>query len=139
MILLDTDVLSAVMRAFPDEKVTNWLDLQLDDSIWIASITVMEILFGLRILPAGRRRQELTQAFKVLLEEKIRGRIAPFDTTAAEHAGELMALRKVTGKPVDYRDTMIAGIALATRATVATRNTSHFSELSVALVNPWTL
>jgi toxin FitB len=98
----------------------------------------MEIWFGLRIMPAGQKQTLLTKATDVLLQDTIQGRIAGFDVAAAEHAAELMARRKAAGRMMDSRDTMIAGIALATRATLATRNTSHFSDLSVPVVNPWT-
>lgn len=138
MILLDTNVLSAMMQVVPEEVVARWLDQQPFDSIWTSTITVMEIRAGLIAMPAGRRRDGLKQSLSTLLEEKIRGRIASFDTSAAECAAELMAVRKLRGRPVDWRDTMIAGIALATRATLATRNTSHFEDLSVPVVNPWT-
>ena len=137
MILLDTNVLSAMMQGEPDETVAMWLDRKPSESIWTTSVTVMEIRVGLRTMPAGRRRDALTKAFATLLEEKIQGRIASFDAAAAEQAAELMALRKVQGRPVEQRDTMIAGIALATGATLATRNVSHFEDLSVPVVNPW--
>jgi len=137
MILLDTNVLSAVMKTAPDETAAKWLDQQPRDSIWITSITVMEIHFGLHTMPASRKRIALTNALARLLDEKIEGRIASFDAAAAEEAAELMARRKAKGRPVELRDTMIAGIALASRATLATRNTSHFENLSVSVINPW--
>lgn len=137
MILLDTNVLSALMQFAPDETAEKWLDRQPSESIWITSVTVMEIRFGLHAMPAGRRRSELTKAFAILLEQKVRGRIASFDEAAAEHAAELKWRRQVKGRPIPERDTMTAGIALASRATLATRNTAHFSDLSVPVVNPW--
>ncbi len=133
MILLDTNVLSAMMQAAPDETVARWLDQQPRESIWITTITVMEIRAGLQAMPVSRKRNALA----VLLGEKIQGRIAVFDMAAAEEAAALMARRKLKGRPVDSRDTMIAGIAQASRATLVTRNTSHFSDLSVPVVNPW--
>lgn len=137
MILLDTNVLSALMQVAPDEAVAQWLDQQPRESIWITTITVMEIRAGLQAMPASRKRSALANALAVLLGEKIQGRIAVFDIPAAEEAAELMARRKLKGRPVDSRDTMIAGIAQASRATLATRNTAHFSDLSVPIVNPW--
>ena len=137
MILVDTNVLSALMEVTPDKTVTEWMDAQPQESIWITSVTLMEVRFGLQAMPAGRRQEALIKALATLLDEKIQGRIASFDVPAAEQAAELMALRKVKGRPVDLRDTMIAGIALATRATLATRNTTHFEDLSVRVVNPW--
>jgi toxin FitB len=137
MIILDTNVLSAIMQPIPDAVVARWLDSQPRGSMWITSITVMEILFGLQDMPSGRRREELTKAFARLLEELLQGRIAPFDATAAEHAARLMAQRRITGRIVDIRDTMIGSIAEATRGSVATRNVAHFADLGVTVINPW--
>jgi len=137
MILLDTNVLSAMMQVAPDETVARWLDQQPRESIWITTIAVMEIRAGLQAMPISRKRSALANALAILLSEKIQGRIAAFDMSAAEEAAKLMAQRKLKGRPVDSRDTMIAGIAQASRATLATRNTSHFSDLTVPIVNPW--
>ena len=125
------------MKIMPEETVARWLDLQPRDSVWITSVNLMEVHFGLQIMPLGRKRTALTRGFAILLKEKIQGRIALFDVSAAEQAAELMAHRKAKGRPVDPVETMIAGIALATRATLATRNVSHFQDLSVPVVNPW--
>jgi predicted nucleic acid-binding protein len=137
MIILDTNVLSALMRQSADKKVVAWLDKQPRTSVWTTSITILEIRFGLQILPAGKRRALLIELFETVLMEKIGRRVAAFDATAAQHAGDLMALRHREGRPGDLRDTMIAGIALGSRATLATRNTRHFEDLSVAVINPW--
>src|ERR1700719_4635543 len=138
MILLDTNVVSALMRPDPETLVVKWLNGQPRSSIWITSITVMELRYSLQDMPAGRRRVTMLQLLEKLLAEKIEGRVAPFDTTAAQQAGDLMALRKAKGRLGDSRDTMIAGIALSTHATLATRNTAHFADLSVPVINPWT-
>jgi predicted nucleic acid-binding protein len=137
MILLDTNVLSSMMQVAPDEIITKWLDQQPRESIWITTITLMEIHAGLQAMPVSKKRNALENALTVLLTEKIQGRIAAFDIPAAEEAAALMAKRKLKGRPVDPRDTMIAGIAQASRATLVTRNTSHFSDLSVPVLNPW--
>jgi len=137
MILLDTNVLSALMEVAPDETVAKWLDQQPRDSIWLTSVTVMEVRFGLHTMSASRKQNALAQALVTLLDEKIQGRIASFDAAAAEQAAELMARRKVKGRPMDVRDAMIAGIALASRATLATRNAAHFEDLTVPVINPW--
>jgi len=136
MIILDTNVLSALMRQTPEPPVVAWLDQQPRASIWTTSITLLEIRFGLQVLAAGKRRTALIQAFEELLQA-IDHRIASFDTDAAEHAGTLMAARQKKGRPGDLRDTMIAGIVLAHRAALATRNTTHFDDLSTPLINPW--
>jgi predicted nucleic acid-binding protein len=136
MIILDTNVLSALMYQVPDQHVVAWLDRQPRTSIWTTSITIFEIQFGLQVMATGKRRSALAHAFQALLE-KISQRVAPFDIAAAQHAGNLMALRQNEGRPGDLRDTMIAGIVLAQHATLATRNTGHFDDIPAPLVNPW--
>ena len=137
MIFLDTNVLSALMRKEPDKPVVSWLDAQPAASLWITSITVMEIRFGLQTMPKGRRQHALLKAFDLMLKNIIEGRIASFDTEAGIHAAELMAQRKRAGRPAEVRDTMIAGIVLANRATLATRNTRHFQDLPLSVISPW--
>lgn len=136
MVVLDTNVLSALMRQSADEKVVIWLDKQPRTSIWTTSITVLEVRFGLQIMAAGKRRAALMQAFDALLE-KLDQRVLPFDVAAAQQAASLMAIRNKKGQPVELRDTMMAGIVLAQRATLATRNTTHFADAGVRLINPW--
>ncbi len=88
-------------------------------------------------MPAGKRRSALIQAFEGVLE-KIGNRVVAFDGAAARHAGDLMASRHKKGRPGELRDTMIAGIVLAQHATLATRNTAHFDDIPVTLIDPWT-
>ncbi|MCC6869492.1 MAG: type II toxin-antitoxin system VapC family toxin [Burkholderiales bacterium] len=137
MIVLDTNVMSALMRAPSEVVVVRWLDRQPAESIWTTSITVFEIRLGLALLPKGRRRQLLETAFDGLLAEDLEYRVLDFDSAAAAEAAALAAARKRAGRPVDMRDTQIAGIALARRATLATRNVRHFQDLKVAVINPW--
>src|SRR5258708_2645618 len=137
MIILDTNVLSAMMRPKPDEQVVAWLDKQARSSMWITSLTIFEIQFGLQILPPGKKRSLLTRTFESVLTEDIGGRVAPFDTSAAECSAELMASRHKKGRPVELRDTMIAGIVLACHASLATRNAPRFEDLAIPVVNPW--
>jgi len=137
VIILDTNVLSALMRTAPEAAVVRWLDQQPAESIWITSITLFETRLGLALLPKGRRRQSLETAFDRLLEEDLENRVLDFDSAAAIEAAALAARRQRAGRPVDVRDTQIAGIALARRATLATRNVRHFQDLNVAVVDPW--
>ena len=137
MIILDTNVLSAITRPEPEAAVLQWLDQQPESSVWTTSITLMEIRYGLQSMPAGRRREQMAQELEAMLKQEIGERYLFFDIAAAEKAAELMAFRKLRGRSVELRDTMIAGIALATHATLATRNVSHFADLSVPVVNPW--
>ena len=137
MIMLDTNVLSALMRTNPEAAVVAWLDRQPADSVWLSSVTVFETRLGLALLPKGRRRSALEGAFDRVLAEDLANRVLDFDSMAAAAAAELAAERQKTGRPVDLRDTLIAGIALARRATIATRNTQHFEGLDVPVVSPW--
>ena len=137
MIILDTNVLSALMRQSPELPVVEWLDQQQADSVWITSVTLFEARFGLAVLPKGKRRQSLETAFARLLAEDLEDRVLAFDTSAAAEAAVLAADRQKAGRPVDFRDTQIAGIALSRRATLATRNTRHFHDLRVPVVDPW--
>ena len=137
MIVLDTNVLSALMRQKPDTEVIQWLDRQPRSSVWTTAITVFEIRFGLQGMAAGKRRSLLLAAFDRLLNEMIEQRIAHFDNAAAQQAADLMAARQKQGRSGELRDTMIAGIVLASHATLATRNVKHFEDIASSVVNPW--
>ena len=136
MIVLDTNVLSALMRNVPDPRVASWMDRQPQSSIWTNSITILEIQTGLQIMPPGKKRVSLSEDFERLLD-RIDHRIAAFDEHAARLAAELTGLRQKKGRVGELRDTMIAGIVLAHRATLATRHTAHFQDAGIPLVNPW--
>ena len=137
MILLDTNVVSAVMQNRPDPGVVRWLDQQPPDQIWLPSVVVFELRYGLAILPVGAKRTRLEEGVELLLGELVQGRIAPLDALAAHKSTHLAAQRKSRGAPVDLRDTLIAGIALARGAQIATRNQRHFQNLGLAVVNPF--
>ena len=137
MIILDTNVLAALMRTVPEVSVVAWLDRQPAESVWITSITLFEARFGLALLPAGRRRQALEAAFARMLKDDLENRVLDFDSAAATEAALLAATRQKNGRSVDMRDTQIAGIALARRATLATRNVRHFGDLNISVVDPW--
>ena len=137
MIILDTNVISEFMRDDPDPAVVTWLDGQPRASVWTTSINVYEIRAGLHAMPAGKRRTSRVLTFEYILKEAIQGRIAAFDLEAALQAAELEASRSARGRPVDPRDTMIAGIVMASHATLATRNVKHFEDIASSVVNPW--
>jgi len=137
VIILDTNVLSALMRPKPDVKVAAWLNQQPAQSVWITAITVFEAYFGIELLASGRRRQEIQRAFTKALHEDLEGRVLDFDAASAEQAATLAVERRRVGRSVDFRDTQIAGIALARHGTIATRNIRHFEDVSVPIVNPW--
>ena len=137
MIILDTNVISALMRPSPEADVIRWLNNQPRPSIWTTSVTIFEIEFGLRTMPGGRRQAAMAASFQIWLQNIIQGRIANYDTAAAVCAAELAAARQKRGRPGELRDTMIAGIAVASHATLATRNVKHFEDIAASVVNPW--
>jgi len=126
MILVDTNVLSSMMRAEVEPAVERWFDAQPPESVWTTAITIFEIHFGLALLAPGRRRDRLYDAFERAIDEILGGRVLPFDRTAAETAAAIAATQRQIGRPVEIRDVQIAGIAAARKATLATRNTCHF-------------
>ena len=137
MILLDTNVLSAVMRRAADPVAVAWLDGQPPESIWTTAITVFEIRFGLEILAKGRKRKALEEAFALALEEDFDGRVLAFDQAAADAAAAIAARQREAGRPVEIRDVQIAGIAAVRKAVLATRNTRHFEGTGIRLIDPW--
>lgn len=137
MILLDTNVLSALMQREPEGAVVRWLDAQPPESVWTTSITVFEVRFGLELLATGKRRHRLEEAFSRALAEDFENRVVDFDRPAAEAAGHIAAEHRRAGRTVDMRDVQIAGITAARRATLATRNLRHFEGIGLELVDPW--
>lgn len=137
MILLDTNVVSALMQQEPEPRVIRWLDALPAESIWTTAITVFEVRLGLELLAESRRRRRLEDAFAAALAEDFEGRVLPFDLPAAQAAGRIAAERRRAGRPVEIRDLQIAGIALARKAALATRNLRHFEGLGLTLIDPW--
>jgi len=131
VIILDANVLSAMMRAADDTTVEHWFDAQPTESVWTTTVTVFEIRFGLGLLAAGRRRDRLDRAFLRAIDEALGGRVLSFDRGAAEVAAVLAARQRQIGRTVEIRDVQIAGIAAARKATLATRNTRHFEHLGL--------
>jgi toxin FitB len=137
MIVLDTNVVSAVMRRDPDVAVRDWLDRQPAQSLWLTAVSTYEIHLGIETLEHGRRRRRLEEEFARALAVDFEARVLPFDKAAAAIAGRLAGARRRAGRSVETRDTMIAGIVLACRADLATRNVRHFQDLDVRLIDPW--
>jgi predicted nucleic acid-binding protein len=127
------------MRPESDPDVEVWLDLQPAQSMWTTSITVFEVRVGIEILESGRRRRSLEASFDKVLHEDLAGRIVSFDEPAAQAAGRIAGMRRKVGRPVEIRDLQIAGIAIARKAKLATRNIRHFEGLGVELIDPWRL
>lgn len=137
MILLDTNVLSELMRAKPDPKVLAWVDAQPASRLMICSITVAEILYGIARMPDGKRKQGLLDIASAMFDEDFAGNILPFDADAAVHYAEIAAESEARGRVVDMADAQIAAIGRLHDAVIATRNIRHFESLGVSLVDPW--
>jgi len=136
MILLDTDVLFAVMRARPPEAVITWLDRQAHRSVWTTAVTVFEVEYGLQRIPEGRHRRELQKAFRATIAEDLGGRVLSLDAQAALAAGAITAALAAEGRTPACRVALIAGITRARGAVLATRNVKHFEGVC-PIVNPW--
>jgi toxin FitB len=137
VILLDTNVVSAVMLQRPEPAVVAWLDQVDHRQVWLPSVVVFELRYGAALHPDATRRRTLEHNLARLIDELIQERIASLDAAAAQRAALLAAQRKTQGRTVDLRDTLIAGIALAHQAQLATRNLRHFSDTGLSLINPF--
>jgi predicted nucleic acid-binding protein len=137
VIIIDTNVVSALMMDSPDRKVIEWLDQAPAGSVWTTAITVFEIFFGLELLGSSRRRRSLEAAFKDFIDEDLNGRVLHFDTPSALSAASISAGLRARGQPVEVRDVQIMGIAAARRAAVATRNVRHFLDSGLPVIDPW--
>lgn len=137
MIVLDTNVISALMKAEANPLIVRWFNSLPPQSVWTTSITVFELQVGIERLSTSRRRTSLEEELARVLEDEIEGRILVFDTAAANRTAELSAHRERRGKPLDLRDSMIAGVVLARRAELATRNVRHFGDLDIPVIDPW--
>lgn len=137
MIVLDTNVVSEAMKPQPDAAVRDWLDEQAAETLYISSVTVAELLFGIGALPDGRRKQKLAATLDGMLP-LFEGRILAFDTDAARHYAELAVAARKAGKGFPTPDGYIAAIATAHGFTVATRDASAFDAAGVPLIDPWT-
>ena len=137
MIVLDTNVLSELMRRAPAERVVEWVDDQDPRTLAITAVTVAELLYGVARLPAGARKDELASAVRALVREDFSDRVEPFDGVAAEHYADVVAERERRGRPISAADAQIAAICRRSDATLATRNTRDFEATGVEVIDPW--
>lgn len=138
MIILDTNVLSELIRPAPAAEVKNWmLERTGEEPLATTAITIMEIEYGLARLPDGARRKDLEERFAALTGRQFEFAVLPFDEKAARLAGKLRSKREATGLHAHSADMMIAAIALIEGASLATRNVKDFTETGVELLNPW--
>lgn len=137
MILLDTNVVSEAMKPEPDPAVRDWLDAQAAETLYLSSITVAELLFGIGALPKGRRQDRLTAALGGVLE-LFADKILPFDTVAARRYTNLAVRARAAGRGFPTPDGYIAAIAAAHNFAVGSRDTSAFAAAGLTVINPWT-
>lgn len=137
MIILDTNVISELTRPVSDSGVIAWLDSLPPEEAAITAITAAELRYGVRRMPDGRRKTELSEAVSALINTDFRGRVEPFDVLAADQYADVVSARERAGKPIGISDAQIASICRVRNATLATRNTSDFTGTGVNLINPW--
>lgn len=137
MIVLDTNVISELMRSEPDAKVMVWIGEQPMAGVFTTTLTQAEILYGLALLPEGRRRDELVTAARPMFEIDLAGRILPFDTDAALAYPDIAARRRQGSQPISQIDAQIAAIVRSRGARLATRNVRDFADCGITVVNPW--
>jgi len=137
MIVLDTNVVSELMHPQGSSLVRQWVAAQAIRNVFTTTITQAEILYGIALLPSGKRQIELSQAAQLMFAEDFAGRILPFEETAAIAFARIAAQRRQMGKPISQADAQIASICYTYQATLATRNVSDFEECGIAIVNPW--
>lgn len=137
MIILDTNVISELTRPSPDPGVISWLDSLPAQETAITAITAAELRYGVRRMPDGRRKLELSAAIDMLITADFRDRVEPFDVLAAEQYADVVTSRERAGRPVSTSDAQIAAICRVLNATLATRNTADFAGTGVHLIDPW--
>lgn len=138
MIILDTSIVSETLRPQPSAKVLAWLAAQPAAALFTTTITRGEILYGVRLLPKGRRRDALQAAVTAIFDEDFANRTLPFDSNAANDYADIAAMRKSRGMPISQFDAMIAAVTRSRGAILATRNVKDFTHCGVEIIDPWT-
>ena len=137
MIVLDTNVVSEVMRDSPYPQVIEWLNSQISDDLFITTITEAEIRTGIALLPHGRRRRDLDAAAERAFNLMFPERVLSFDRDSARAYATIAASRRAAGRPISHADCQIAAITRSREAQIATRNTNDFSDCGIDIINPW--
>lgn len=135
--ILDTNVLSELLRAEPSPAVLAWFAAQAPEGLFVSAVTQAEMMLGARLLPAGKRRAALEQALSAMFDEDFSGRILPFDSQAVPAYVDIVAERRSIGRPISQFDAQIAAIARRAGAKLATRNTADFERCGVVSFDPW--
>jgi predicted nucleic acid-binding protein len=137
VVILDTNVISEILRQEPNEAVVNWFRSQPGDQLFTTAITHAEVLYGISLLPKGSRREKLLAVAQLIFVEDLENRILAFSSEASSYYADIGSSRRTSGRPISQFDAMIAAIARLHGATIATRNTSDFDNCGIDLINPW--
>lgn len=137
MIVLDTNVLSEILRPEPDARVQAWLEAQPRPSLFTTTVTRGELFYGVRLLPDGQRKVSLVNAVQAIFDQDLAGQVLSFDNASADAYARIAAARKIAGKPISQFDAMIAAITRSRGASLATRNIRDFTNCGIDLVDPW--
>lgn len=137
MIILDTNVVSELMKAEPTASVRQWVALQPASRLFVTAVTEAEILYGIKLLPKGRRRNSIAIAAKAMFDEDFNDRVLAFGSDAATVYADIAVTRRKKGRPISQFDAQIAAIARSTGAALATRNVDDFADCDIELINPW--
>jgi predicted nucleic acid-binding protein len=137
MILLDTNVISEILRPQPEIRVLNWLKAQPREEFWTCSVVIAELLSGIEGMPTGTKQGILREAVEAMVTEDFRGQVVNFDLDAARHFGTIVATRRRMGRPIGGIDAQIAACARKCGAQLATRNVRNFVDCGIQVVNPW--
>ena len=138
MIVLDTNVVSELMRSVPAEQVVEWVDRQTSADVHLTAITVAELLYGVARLPDGQRKNDLAQHVEAMISDEFDHRVVAFDETAAAHYADIVVRRERSGRPISAADAQVAATCRSHGAVLATRNTDDFTDTGIAVVDPWT-
>lgn len=137
MIILDTNVLSELMRPAPAERVVRWIAARPAVALFTTTVTEGELHYGVELLPVGKRRLQLEVALRAIFEEDLAARVLPFDSAAARVFGQIASARRQAGRPISHADAQIAAIARSRGAEIATRNVADFEGCDVRVLDPW--
>lgn len=137
MIVIDTNVLSELLKREPDQNVKSWMSRQPMTSVFTTTVTQAEILYGVTLLPDGKRKNKMMEAVQTLFSKRFMGRILPFDIEAAVDYAEIASLRRASGIPISQFDAQIAAITRTRGASLVTRNSDDFRDCGIKVINPW--
>jgi toxin FitB len=137
MLILDTNVLSEILRREPSSRVIDWFESQTPGQLFTTTITQAEILYGIALLPESARREKLAKATRSIFDEDFEEKVLAFDSLAADFSASIAANRRSSGRPISQLDAMIAGIARSHQATLVTRNGRDFVNCGIDVIDPW--